>query len=163
MKPVFHYTTADRLESILAAGQINPATAGVMPPEIPAVWFSTAEKWEHTATKMMVRRSGKPERGTLAGMIAAGFTLARIQIDPARVTLIPAREIRDALHIPPHIHKVLVSTGKQAGANPAEWQAVAGAVPISAILSIEISGTCQPFQWMQIDPAELTTPAESAA
>ena len=47
---------------------------------------------------------------------------------------------------------------RKAGANPAEWRAVAGAVPISAILSIEVSATCQPFQWVALE-----TTAESAA
>lgn len=158
MKPVFHYTTLDRVQSILAAGQIKPATVGVMPPEIPAVWLSTAEKWEHTATKRLVTLSGRARLGTLSGMIEAGATLARIQIDPARVALILARDLQAALNIPPAIHRILIKSGKQAGANPAEWRAVAGAVPISAILSIEVSATCQPFQWVALE-----TTAESAA
>ncbi len=158
MKPLFHYTTKDRVESILAAGQILPATAGVRPPEIPAVWLSIAEKWEHTATKILIKGE-RPQLGTLSGMIAAGATLARIQIDPAHVSLIGPREIQDALNIPPAIHKGLVKSAKQSGANPAEWRAVAGAVPVSAILSIEFSDQCQPFQWVGFNPAA----AKSAA
>lgn len=153
MKPIFHYTTKDRLESIIAAGEIRTATAGVMPPEIPAVWISTAEKWEHTATKMMVRANGRVERGTLSGMIAGGWTLARIQIDPARVSLILPRDIRHALNIPASTYKILTTSGKLSGANPAEWRAVAKSIPVSAFLSIEISASCQPFQWIAFNPA----------
>jgi hypothetical protein len=159
MKPVFHYTTKDRVEMILAAGEIKTATAGVKPPEILAVWLSTAAKWEHTATKILVRSSGRPELGTLAGMIAAGATLARIQIDPARVSLIQAREIQNALNVPPAIHKALTRSAKQCGANPAEWRAVAGPIPVSAFLSIEFSAHCQPFEWLAFNPAA----AKSAA
>ena len=64
MKPIYHYTTADRLAMILEAEEITPSIKSVKFPEIPAVWLSTAADWEPTATKEIIE-NGRSRRATL--------------------------------------------------------------------------------------------------
>ena len=54
----WHYTTGARLTVILKTGMIEPATAGVIPPEKPVVWFTESDDWEPTANKMLRSEDG---------------------------------------------------------------------------------------------------------
>lgn len=151
MKTIYHYTVLECVESILADGEIKEATAGVHPPEIPAVWLSTAEKWERTATKMVKGDDGVIKLGTLSSMIKAGAILARIRIDPSKVKIIPPREIQRSLRIPSGVLKRLVESAKESGAVVGEWRAVAGPIPVSAFMSVELSAACNPIRWEMQD------------
>ena len=55
----WHYTIAARAMDILEDGMIKPATAGVIPPERPAVWFSVHPHWEATANKRALLAGGE--------------------------------------------------------------------------------------------------------
>lgn len=150
MKPVYHYTTGDRLVSIFESGQITPATAGVHPPEIPAVWLSTAPQWENTASKGIIE-NGERRAATFQEMIEDAGSLCRIQIDPAAVSLIWPLKMREKLRIHKAQLGALLSSARACGANPAEWRAVAGPIPIEAVLSIELTKEWDPLVWVTLD------------
>jgi hypothetical protein len=146
--PLYHYTTADRLCGILTQRAIQPATLGVIPPEIPAVWLSTAPLWEASATKGVIRQ-GRRRTASLAELLETSGCLVRIHIDPAALEIIPAAELDTRLRIPSTTWQGLCHAGRAMGAEPSQWRAVAGPIPASAFQSIEISLSAEPVRWLR--------------
>lgn len=151
MKPVYHYTTGDRLIPIFESGQIHPATAGVNPPEIPAVWLSVAPQWERTASKGLIG-NGEFRTASMQEMIERTGSLCRLRIDPTAVSLIWPPKLREILKIGKTSLGGLLSSARKVGANPSDWRAVAGPIPVEAILSIELTKEWDPLVWAIIDP-----------
>jgi hypothetical protein len=147
MPPIYHYTTGDRLLRIIASRAILPATAHVAPPEIPAVWLSSAPVWEPSATKGVIE-DGVRRQASLAELIVLCGCLVRIEIDPNAVCLIEPGTFRDALRIPPNVHDRLIAAGLEMGANPSDWRANAGDIPHTAFRRIEFSVEPDPPQWI---------------
>jgi len=145
--PVYHYTTGDRFLRIVASQAILPATAHVAPPEIPAVWLSAAPVWEPSATKGVIE-NGIRRQASLAELIGLCGCLVRIEIDPAEVRLLEPCSFREALRIPADVHDRLLAAGLEMGANPANWSAVAGPVPLTAFRRIEFSVEANPPKWI---------------
>ena len=145
--PVYHYTTGDRFLRIIASHAILPATAHVNPPEIPAVWLSSAPVWEPSATKGVIE-DGVRRQASLAELIVLCGCLVRIEIDPARVWLLGLSAFRAALRIPDVVHERLLAAGLEMGANPTDWSAVAGTVPLTAFCRIDFSVEADPPQWI---------------
>jgi hypothetical protein len=136
--PVYHYTTGDRFLRIIASQAILPATAHVNPPEIPAVWLSSAPVWELSATKGVIE-DGVRRQASLAELIVLCGCLVRIEIDPSVVSWLGPAEFREALCIPDDVHDRLITAGLEMGANPADWSAVVGPIPLTAFRRIEFS------------------------
>jgi hypothetical protein len=147
MKPIYHYTTIDRLLGILNSGQINPATANISPGEKPAVWLSTAPEWEHTATKMIAGPDGRPVFATLKEMLPFAGALARIRICPDNIPIIQSSKIRETLRIPHKVFASLVDARTMHGAKLWEWRAVAGPISASEFEAVEVCRVIDPFQW----------------
>jgi hypothetical protein len=147
MKPIYHYTTADRFMMILESEEITPATVRVIPPEIPAVWLSIAPKWEATATKGIIDE-GIQRNATFEEMIQSCGSLVRIEIDPCQVRVIPPLKLREALRIPRPVFHGLTQAARSVGANPMEWRAVAGEIPLSAFLRVELCKETSPLRWV---------------
>jgi hypothetical protein len=145
--PIYHYTTGDRFLRIIASRAILPATAHVTPPEIPAVWLSTAPVWEPSATKGVIE-DGVRRQASLAELIGLCGCLVRIEIDPARVCLLVPSAFREALCIPEDVHQRLLAAGIEMGADPENWRAVAGPVPFTAFSRIEFSVEADPPKWI---------------
>jgi hypothetical protein len=145
--PLYHYTTGDRFLRIIASRAILPATAHVTPPEIPAVWLSSAPVWEPSATKGVIE-DGIRRQASLAELIGLCACLVRIEIDPAAVRLIEPGTFRDALRIPPDVHERLIAAGLEMGANPADWSAVAEPIPLTAFRRIEFTVETDPLHWI---------------
>jgi hypothetical protein len=146
-KPVYHYTTGDRFLRIIASRAILPATAHVAPPEIPAVWLSSAPVWEPSATKGVIE-NGIRRQASLAELIGVCGCLVRIEIDPAAVRLLEPNTFQKSLHIPDAVHDRLIAAGLEMGADPANWSAVAGPVPFTAFRSVEFSVEANPPKWI---------------
>jgi hypothetical protein len=146
-RPLYHYTTGDRFLRIIASRAILPATAHVAPPEIPAVWLSSAPVWEPSATKGVIE-NGVRRQASLAELIGLCGCLVRIEIDPDCVCLIGPTEFRDALRIPERVHTRLIAAGLEMGADPANWRAVAEPVPLNAFRHIEFSVEADPPHWI---------------
>jgi hypothetical protein len=144
---VYHYTTGDRFLRIIASRAILPATAHVKPPEIPAVWLSSAPVWESSATKGVIE-DGVRRQASLAELIRLCGCLVRIEVDPTAVRMVEPGAFRDALRIPPDIHDCLIAAGFEMGADPAQWRAVAGPVPLTAFRRIEFSIEAEAPQWI---------------
>ena len=145
--PVYHYTTGDRFLRVIAARAILPAIAHVAPPEIPAVWLSSAPVWEPSATKGVIE-DGVRRQASLAELIGLCGCLVRIEIDPAAVQLLEPDSFREALRIPPGVHDRLLAAGLDMGADPANWRAVVGPVLLSAFRRIEFSVEAHPPKWI---------------
>jgi hypothetical protein len=146
--PVFHYTTGDRFLRIIASRVILPATAHVEPPEIPAVWLSSAPVWEPSATKGVIE-DGIRRQACLAELIGLCGCLVRIEVDPSAVAWLRPSDFRKALRISEDVHARLIAAGLEMGANPTEWSAVAGSVPLTAFRRIEFSVEADPPKWIQ--------------
>lgn len=149
--PVYHYTTGDRLLGILASGEIRPATAHVAPPEIPAVWLSTADVWERSATKGVIE-DGIRRQASLPELVLICGCLVRIEIDPVRVDLIPNHQLQSALHIPDSVFRRLLDAGEEMGADPREWLALESAIPLAAFRRVEIAFETRPVRWVEARP-----------
>ena len=145
--PIYHYTTGDRFLRIVASQAILPATAHVAPPEIPAVWLSSAPVWEPSATKGVIA-DGFRRQASLAELIGLCGCLVRIEIDPARVYLHGPSVFPDVLCIPPDVRQRLLAAGIEMRANPTDWSAVAGPVPLTAFRRIEFSIEADPPKWI---------------
>jgi hypothetical protein len=145
--PVYHYTTGDRFLRIIASRAILPATAHVAPPEIPAVWLSSAPVWEPSATKGVIE-DGVRRQASLAELIGLCGCLVRIEIDPAAVCLLEPDKFREALRIPTVVHDRLIAAGLEMGADPTDWRAVAGPVLLTAFRRIEFSVEASLPQWI---------------
>lgn len=145
--PVYHYTTGDRFLRIIASHAILPATAHVNPPEIPAVWLSSAPVWEPSATKGVIE-NGVRRQASLTELIVLCGGLVRIEIDPAAVCCLEPGTFRDVLRIPPDVHARLLAAGLEMGANPADWRAIAGAIPLTAFRWVEFSVEADPLKWI---------------
>jgi hypothetical protein len=146
MKPVYHYTTELHLFPILESGQINPATAWVFPPEIPAVWLSIDPEWEYSATRPIPSNTGEPE-WTVTRMIPYFGRLARIEIDPRLVDIIPPLDIRSTLKIKKRAWESLVTTCAEAGARLSDWRAVRLPIPKTAFVRVQLAKEFDPFVW----------------
>jgi hypothetical protein len=145
--PIHHYTTGDRFLRIVASQSILPATAHVAPPEIPAVWLSSAPVWEPSATKGVIE-NGVRRQASLAELIGLCGCLVRIEIEPAALCLLEPDKFREALRIPEDIHDRLLAAGLEMGADPTDWRAVAGPVPLNAFRRIEFSVEANPPKWI---------------
>ena len=146
-RPLYHYTTGDRIIGIASAGEIRPAFQEVEPPEIPAVWLSTASDWEHSATKGLIV-DGCRRLATLAEMIDLCGFLVRIEIDPEQVTLIDSPNLKQVLRIPNDTYELLVAAGHEMGANPLQWRVVTSPVPVSAFITVEVTTETHPLRWI---------------
>jgi hypothetical protein len=145
--PVYHYTTGDRFLRIVASQAILPATAHVAPPEIPAVWLSSAPVWKPSATKGVIE-NGIRRQASLAELIGLCSCLVRIEIDPAAERLLEPNTFQKALRIPDIVHERLIAAGLEMGADPTDWRAVAGPVPLTAFRRIEFSVEDDPPKWI---------------
>ena len=152
--PVYHYTTGDRFLRIVASQAILPATAHVNPPEIPAVWLSSAPVWEPSATKGVIE-DGVRRQASLAELIGLCGCLVRIEINTSVVAWLGSSAFREALCIPEDVHDRLIAAGLEMGANPTDWSAVAGPVPLTAFRRIEFSVETNPpwIPWPGYRPA----------
>lgn len=115
---LWHYTSKDRIDTILDSEVINLATAGVPDRERPAVWLSSNPIWENTATKGVVengiRRSvTKDEMDSLCG-------LARIEVEIFS-GIINWKHFKRVSGIKNSSASALESSGLNKNANPKEW------------------------------------------
>ena len=146
-RPIYHYTTGEHFASIMQTREIRPSRRGVDPPEIPAVWLSTASEWEGSANKGVIINN-LMRTATVAEMVYLCGCLIRIRINPARTWLIPPSGLKSALCVPDRIFSHLVVAGRQMGANPQDWWASALPIPASAFISVEYSVETSPIKWI---------------
>ena len=118
-KGIWHYTVQAHLEKIIASGKINVTDKLIDKKEKPAVWLSSNELWEHTATKM-----GKDSKGNVRQLTKDEchelFVLARVQVSPF-IELYHWKAFRRKGGISIATANELEKVGRERGANPDEW------------------------------------------
>ena len=125
----WHYTISDRAWLIFQDGLIKPATAGVRHPEKPVVWFSTQQHWEPTANKMAYTTSGELIHMSTKMMFQeVGGELFRFGIGTHH--LLPWHRLARAARIPIKVQKGLITTAREAKADPMKWYGTLKPVPV---------------------------------
>ncbi|MGJ8632327.1 MAG: hypothetical protein ACSHX7_00240 [Luteolibacter sp.] len=156
MKRIYHYTRSSLVEDILEAGEIKPATAFTKPWELPVVWLSNAKEWEHAAsTTDTTTKSLWPFEA-----IAQEDPLVRFEIDPLAVNTISQPKVRQILKTWESFSSSLGDEAKSQSADPHQWMAVKGNIPLSACVRIEIATSANPWNWSKISfksPSNCTT------
>ena len=121
----WHYTTGEKVRSIINSGHITPTTAKVPPHEKPVAWFSTSDEWEPTATKV-------PIPGKLGQLMTAQAQggLARIQV-PASAAPHRIQDLPRLAGTSPDDWLGLVLAGLELGADPTTWRFSLVPAPVS--------------------------------
>jgi hypothetical protein len=126
----WHYTTANRFESIKAMGLIQPATAGVPDSERPVCWFSVNQHFEPTAAKGLIDPiTGQRRTATIAEMVDLAGGLVRLGM-PAR-ELLTGETLRRKARISNSAWAALCHSAAQCGAMPSQWFGCVGAVELT--------------------------------
>ena len=131
----FHYTAGVYLPMIIKDRFIKLATAGVDTGEMPAVWLSTNEVWEHTASKM-ASVNGLPVQLTKQQQYER-FGLARIEVLKL-AGLISWEEFGIKSGVSKLNYDFMENLGRMKGAEPEEWWAYFQLIPSDTWLRIEI-------------------------
>lgn len=142
---VYHYTVGGNFKRILASGVILPATAGVLPPERPIVWFSTNPLWENTVVKgIPVVGGGYVDMGW-AELNRYGIPLIRIGVALETAPL-RWRDLREESHMRSAIASALVRVAKRSFAQPGEWRGTFDPVPAKKWVTVETYNV-QAMRW----------------
>jgi hypothetical protein len=134
----FHYSKGFHLGAILRDGRLRPATAGVVPPERPAVWFSCREDCEPTALMGKITEDGALHVYSIAEMVAAVGPLTRFEVDAKTATYSWVEHLRRG-RIDRQMAQALVDASREQGAEPAEWRLTYRNVPLKHVRAIEWS------------------------
>lgn len=129
----WHYTLGTTLLEIIAAGRIMRVASGSRK----AIWFTSRDSWEPTATKGIVDSTDARGRrdATLDEMIKKGGALIRIEVPPdiARHSW----EEHRRRYEDPRIADALESSAQARGSDPTTWRVSYHDVPLARILSVE--------------------------
>jgi hypothetical protein len=137
----WHYTIGLKLPLIRESGSLRPSTAGIGPDERPVLWFSTAPYWEPTAAKMIARsmkerlesEDGLPfRRLSMQENTEMGEGLYRFGLSASALIRWP--EIGKRAGMRAEMRKNLMKTGRQQGADPAQWHGAFSQIPIDGLL-----------------------------
>ncbi|MBN2475115.1 MAG: hypothetical protein JXB62_10940 [Pirellulales bacterium] len=137
MQVLWYYTTAKRLQEILAAGELRPATMGRSRKEKPAVWFSAHPEWDAAANEPWQAPDGSVARLNKDQTYVLGGGLARIGVAPEDAPH-DWKAFKQLSGISPKIAKEIYNAAVQAGSRPGQWFASFEAIPQSKWLATEI-------------------------
>jgi len=131
MEIIWHYTTIEKLESIMKDELLKVSEVERKFGLKPAVWFSKNDFWEPTATKMLSdgRCLSIDEQYELLGMI-------RIAIEFNK-QLVSWGKYRYESKINPSFHKTMEESGIEKGGNPKDWFCSFNNIQIEKFLDIE--------------------------
>lgn len=144
---VYHYTIGGNFKRIFASGVILPATAGVLPPERPIVWFSTNPLWENTVVKGIPVVSGGYVDMGWAELNHFGIPLIRIGVALETAPL-RWRDLREQSLMKISYASGLARVAKLEFAQPGEWRGTFEPVPVEKWLTIETYNV-QATRWVE--------------
>lgn len=148
MTMVHHYTTEHHhLPLILASGELRPSNAGAEH-EVPLLWFSMAQRWEGTATKMVQTERG-PRLLTFAEQ-QASFGCVRFSLSADDLRLMSWADACKCAGITSTTRRKLEAVGRKRGGSPINWFAIAGPVPLADTRVQRFDGT----SWTEVVAAE---------
>lgn len=131
MSMVHHYTTEHHhLPLILESGELRPSNAGAEH-EPPLLWFSMAQRWEGTATKMVQGGDG-PRLLTFVEQLTT-FGCVRFSLPADDPRLMRWDEACKYAGITSTARRKLEVVGRKRGGSPIDWFAIAGAVPLAEL------------------------------
>jgi hypothetical protein len=147
---LFHYTTGQKLRSIINSGHIRPTTARIETHENPVAWFSTQDQWEPTATKV-------PIPG-MAGQIATAQAqggLVRITV-PGTCAPYIFPQLPLIAGTKPSVFIGLLLAGLELGSDPGTWRFTPTPVPTALFREVEFYDFANDT-WLTVDLAELAS------
>lgn len=124
---VWHYTSGDCLECILADGEIRVAEGNIEARERPAVWFTTRQTFEPTAVKC-ISKNGRLGVATPEEMDLLAGGHARIGVAARLVRLGWTYHVNRS-GISRRTARALATYGEEIGSEPNEWRVFYGCVP----------------------------------
>jgi hypothetical protein len=128
----YHYTTAQRYHLIKQSGLLLPAHIGVLPPELPILWFSTHPRYEPSAIKPLGDGYGNIIRMlTVKELHELGGGLVRFGISTA--DLKRGEELRKAAKMSATVWRKLEKSGKKMKANPSDWLGYVGSITLQQV------------------------------
>lgn len=150
MTLAWHYTVADRVESILTAGHLwGLPDDCLFPGERPVVWFSLNQSFEPTAYKGIIDvRTGLRRDMTWAEMRAEG--IYRFGAPPR--ALLCGDRLRRAARIPAWLWRNLHDVGLQQKADPTDWFGHVGSMPIDGM---RVERMTDAERWVEWEPQRI--------
>ncbi|MFV7466004.1 hypothetical protein [Pseudomonas shirazica] len=128
---VHHYTTENHhLPMILASGKLKASNAGA-PHEPPLLWFSRAQRWENTATKVVQGPHG-PRLLTFAEQLSK-YGCVRFSLEGDDTRLMNWVDACKYAGISSTARRKLEAVGKRRGGSPSDWVAIASDVPLTEL------------------------------
>ena len=118
----WHYAPWAYLDDIVLDGFLKVGNAGA-PAERPLLWFSANQRWEPTATKLLETSQGFVEL-TFEEQ-AANYGCIRFGLPVTDARLLNWRDACRAAGTPSKLRRHLEQAGKELGAKPSHWFAVA--------------------------------------
>jgi hypothetical protein len=132
----WHYTTGDIFKIIVENGLLLPTGVGISRNEKPILWFSIAEFWEPTASKMMMQDGQMLDMG-MQGTYQHGGGLARFGIPTSK--LVPWPQLARKANIPSRVKVGLETVARRNGAKPTDWFGlIAEPLPVYDVEAVEI-------------------------
>jgi len=132
---LYHYTIGYHLPDILKDGALRP-TARHPGSRISVLWLSTHPRWEPSAVKT-VHDDGRDVIIGLDRLVTRGRGVFRFAVEP-RQRMLGWREYVEASAIDHDFAEHLDTSGREGGADPAQWFACLEDVPRSQWRSIEM-------------------------
>lgn len=148
MTLLWHYTTGEKFVAIVEEGLIKPTACRIGPRERPAVWFSTNQWWERTASKIL-ESGGKLKALSMLETGAYGKGLVRFGVADETAP-VSWSQFRTLSGVSPETYRNLARAGKKHGADPREWFASFEPVGKDKWLAVEVF---QDAKWMSVDDA----------
>lgn len=133
---VWHYTVGQLFAPILDDGWLRPATAVVVAPEKPILWFSGNQDWEETANKLVGLPDGSFRYGSRETTRELGGGLVRFGY--RRDRLHPWPKIARKAHMTAKTMAGLEAAARKAGSSPAEWYGTTRPIPLAQIKWVEV-------------------------
>jgi hypothetical protein len=136
---LYHHTTGDRLDAILADGWLRPARCGIVDSGRPVVWMTTRPSWEPSTNKMLAafafgQRVAVPL--TEAETHHACDGLVRITIDD-QVQAMDWDTFKRTSGTSAADARFLYSRALAAGTSVRHWMATYDEVPVTQFAAVE--------------------------
>ncbi|MCO6457455.1 MAG: hypothetical protein J5I93_19310 [Pirellulaceae bacterium] len=145
MSLLWHYTTVQKLDSIVHSGAIQPSAPPRERDEKPVVWFSSRPDWDPTANPVVAAAGGRTRRyATLDETIVVGGGLARIGV-AAEVAPHDWKAYKRLSGVSPRRAKAMYDRALALGSRPSSWFVSFAAVPRQQWQAVEV---CVDGQWL---------------
>lgn len=131
MEQIYHYTTQVHMARIRETGYLQPSHVLLDPGEKSLLWFSAHPHWE-PSVKKMIRR---PEGVFLLSFeqLRKALGCVRLSIASSDPRLMSRQTAYNYAGTPVSTRERLDHIGRQCGAEPDQWRAVASPIPLGEL------------------------------